>query len=230
VFGISSAETDKCFNIRTQNGSGTAFIYSNEHGDVFLTAAHLMRGVMIGDYIYFCQIAGEIKLSVKELLIDPDGYDVAAFLCESAIAVPEHRDSVHSGIYLGQEMKFIGFPHGLKNDFPTESGFPVPLVRTAFFAGKIKIDGRELFLLDGFNNPGYSGSPVYCGRNSDAFLVGIVSGYKNEAGDASKIFMKDNHGNERQVTDYYLKSNSGLIYVVTLKTIRNLTSKFHQKS
>jgi hypothetical protein len=86
---------------------------------------------------------------------------------------------------LGMDVHFLGFPYGLQSNVPKEINldFPLPLVKKAcvsMFA--LQEPTGKYFLLDGQNNPGFSGGPVVfvpIGKGIDKVSVaGVISGFQ----------------------------------------------------
>ncbi|MGB0071218.1 MAG: hypothetical protein WBQ11_24625 [Isosphaeraceae bacterium] len=83
------------------------------------------------------------------------------------------------GIVYGQELFFLGFPYGIigKYLFRPE-GYPLPLVKRA----TLSLFHGDVYLLDGHNNPRFSGGPVVFvppGRR-DFKVAGVISGFRAE--------------------------------------------------
>jgi hypothetical protein len=90
--------------------------------------------------------------------------------------------------YLSQECFFLGFPFGYKMDDTgnQNSGFPIPFVKKGIISAFISDSTNATqILLDGHNNPGFSGGPVVIiqldpNKKSKIRVIGIISGYLNE--------------------------------------------------
>jgi hypothetical protein len=88
------------------------------------------------------------------------------------------------GVTMGQDVYFLGFPFGLS----TEAGninrnLPLPLVKKACLSGRAGTKEHGIWLLDGFNNPGFSGGPVVArlpcsDLRSPLHLIAVISGYR----------------------------------------------------
>jgi hypothetical protein len=64
-------------------------------------------------------------------------------------------------------------------------GFPFPLVKKCVFSGNYNEKGVQMFFLDGNNNPGFSGGPVFFKNREKSddkrlYLAAIVSAYVNQ--------------------------------------------------
>jgi hypothetical protein len=52
-------------------------------------------------------------------------------------------------------------------------------VKKAILSASVEVDGLHVLLLDGFNNPGFSGGPVvyFTQDTNEPSICGVVSGY-----------------------------------------------------
>lgn len=231
----STSHLFSCFCIRGEGGIGTAFVYKKSGLTFFLTAHHVLGKATAGDMIYLKKPAGWCRFKLNGVTAHPEGQDAATFgLDNFDIGIP-HNFSYDNEkpIGLGQELKFIGFPHGLENTASSPFGFSSPLVRTAFFSGLIidPVSKRRLLILDGLNNPGYSGGPVWApGPNQDQpTLLGLISGYRIEERSKSLVYESSEQG-ERPTDSLFVKLNSGIIHAIDyadLMKLVNVTRDFN---
>ncbi len=86
-------------------------------------------------------------------------------------------EATSEGLIYGQEVYFLGFPYGIvgKHIF-APSGYPLPLVKRA----TVSLFDGTMYLLDGHNNPGFSGGPVvWKAPGTERFKVAaVISGYR----------------------------------------------------
>jgi hypothetical protein len=199
--------------IRSHGGTGTAFLYRNNAGNAFLTAAHSVEGAAVGDLIHFEETGGWNHQQITAIR-RADGFDACAFSVDSIYLGDDCRKHPESTIKLGDELLIVGFPHDLSNTFPGY-GLTTPLVRAATFSGIIRREGIELGIIDCFNNPGYSGAPVYAYSDDGGYtLFGLISGYRIERPSHGRIIRKLPDGGEEVLPDLYAQTNSGMTQCV----------------
>jgi hypothetical protein len=209
---LDSRQMQSALKLQTSSGTGTCFVYGSKKGYFFVSAAHLLANCKVGEKVGVFYKKEILYFSIRKIFCDVDGYDIVAFVTNQPIGGAFDPPKKY-GLFPGQPVKFLGFPHGLEGDYPNEYGFHTPLVRSAHWSGNVIIEGRRTMILDGFNNPGYSGGPVYCcGDDGEPVLIGVVSGYRYERLSHSKVYKLDEDGNETDVLDHYVKFNSGMIY------------------
>ena len=86
---------------------------------------------------------------------------------------------------MGQDAYFLGFPYGIRIDSKGLNGpYPLAVIKRGTVSGVIALGNdakTEMVLLDGYNNPGFSGGPiVFRDLNQSAVvlkLIGVISGF-----------------------------------------------------
>ena len=221
-FILTSREVQFVFNIMYNNSTGTAFLYAVPGGTVLITAAHVIRGMAAGDRLFMLHENIWRPFDISAVAIDPQGRDIAAFT-SSGFFMKGHTSTYPKGdLSLGCRVNFLGFPHGLAGNYPGQ-GFATPLVRTAFFSGVTLVDGYPMMILDGFNNPGFSGGPVFGPDGTgNIAMLGLISSYRYERKSQSGVYQTDEDGEEVKLQGIYTKPNSGMIYVEQINDIERL--------
>ena len=91
---------------------------------------------------------------------------------------------------------------GMEVKTDLNAGFPLPLVKKAAVSALGLEDGP--ILLDGHNNPGFSGGPVARRRTKEEqTVIGVVSGYRFD-----RHNVRDANGDK---TSYTYDTNTGII-------------------
>ena len=104
--------------------------------------------------------------------------DVSVLAPQKLFGAAHQLLTTSDNMTLGDDVYFVGFPFGLFADGDRmNAGFPLPLVKKAIVSAFYVEDG--LILLDGHNNPGFSGGPVLRGPAAKQ-VIGVVSGYRFE--------------------------------------------------
>jgi hypothetical protein len=111
----------------------------------------------------------------------------------------------------------LGFPFGLNTK--DNSGFPYPLIKKATFSGSAIENGIHIMLLDGHNNPGFSGGPVifidrYTTSKNKWFISGVISAYVNQKNQMITPFGTMNYD-----------ENAGVIIVIGAKHIISIIER-----
>lgn len=225
---LTSREMQHVFQLKTQSGTGTCFLYGTKDGFFYVTARHLIEKSMVGDSVYFGHSNEWQKWMVTAIFLPNDAHDIAVFVTDCVWKGNPDFESDFA-VLPGQPVKFLGFPHGLNSDYPSSNGYLTPLVRSANFSGVIQKDNITINVLDGFNNPGYSGGPVYCcGDDGKAKFFGVVSGYRYETESHSLLYKKNSSGEFEPLPDYMVKLNSGMIYVTGKSACNELFTRVDQ--
>lgn len=185
----------RVYQVRFNRETGTAFLLDYEDRQYFVTARHVMESAgetatveMLGPTIKDWKSYPVTVLKGKNKCIDV------------AILVPNEKKLSNAdpipypyNYAFGQEAYFLGFPYGLYTTFGAHGG--VALIKHAYVSARVSCaaifpDGdkdQNLLLLDGLNNPGFSGGPVVAPDMFSPFtnvrtqkLIGIISGFQSE--------------------------------------------------
>lgn len=209
-----------CRVIRIEYGNSRATCFTIEsHGEQFLvTAKHLFKNTGFPD-------SGCIKLLIgadyQSFDVDirypaEPNIDIAVMkLKYPKLLTPVYaNENTTEGLVFGQTVYFVGFPFeydSILGMFPG-GGMPVPFVKNACISAILN-DSAGTILLDGVNNPGFSGGPVCykrIGSNDKTMrILGVVSGYR-----FNMQPLYDQNGNK---TSFYIKENTGIIIVSDIK-------------
>lgn len=180
---FTSRQLNTVYRLVFGDRSGTAFLYNDGRGDMLVTARQVLMGARAGDKIKLKTNDGWMDIELSAIELHEGGHDVCVFAsddCSRSSPMPQYP---LARVVLGDSLYFLGFPHSLENTYPGPT-FPVPLVRHVFFSGVVVLDGVDVAILDGFNDFGFAGAPVFGAAQDGAVgLFGVVSGRRREAGD-----------------------------------------------
>jgi hypothetical protein len=169
---------------KTNEGTATAFTIDVDGREYLITAKHVVAGFKDEDTL---EISMDGKWTPQK---------VKVFRCENpvdiAVLIPDHQLTVNfplpfdSGSFrFGQDAFFLGFPYGIQSASNGLNGpYPLALIKHGTISGSIAPDQNKeagMLLLDGYNNPGFSGGPIVFrdfdqpGYQMD--VVAVVSGF-----------------------------------------------------
>ena len=164
--------------IRTLNGYGTAFTIDVDGRQYLITAKH---GVASVDNAMRVAIDVQKKSGWSQLQVIvykcDDPVDIAVLIPPTQLTVDLPLEPDSSGLGVGQDAYFIGFPYGLRFA-------PSGLVGKATVAQLEQVADKKTgrILLDAYTNPGSSGSPLTyrtVAKNGPAFKVaGVVVAFQ----------------------------------------------------
>lgn len=178
------------FYIKYGQGTGTAFILDHLERSFLVSAKHNFPDKNWGDSITL-----EIFQHGKWLAYHGVVYfhsiheiDIAVILSKDQELVNSPYNLLDSETPLGSDGYFFGFPYG--NYSPDigkiNDGFPFPLIKKAISSGVFHFENHHVNILDGHNNPGFSGGPVIFKNRIKEFgeiewrLDSIISAYINQ--------------------------------------------------
>uniref|UniRef100_UPI00197CA2C8 hypothetical protein n=1 Tax=Piscinibacter defluvii TaxID=1796922 RepID=UPI00197CA2C8 len=139
--------------------------------------------------------------------------DIAVLAAQQVISPTDVLEPTTRHIYLSQDAYFLGFPYGLHAEVGAlNAQFPIPLVKRGCVS-QIELvgGGARYLLLDGHNNPGFSGGPVvYAVDNKGPAnkVAAVVSGFKFAW---DQVYLKD------QLTDLAVKYNTGIVIAYSIE-------------
>jgi S1-C subfamily serine protease len=186
---VTSNVLERVLNVRvgkgtSHEGKATAFTLDLDGREYLITAKHVVKELKSDDQI-------EVFSDDKWLPIQ-----VKIFRCEDpidiAVLIPPYQLTVNfplsfgNTFFFGQEAYFVGFPYGMQSSAQGINGpYPLPIIRRGAFAGRVAESPAKKaiqLLLDGFNNPGFSGSPVVYREPNQGEVVmnvaAVISGFK----------------------------------------------------
>jgi hypothetical protein len=206
---------DRTLHLAFGNGTGTCFVFDHLGKQYLVTARHVVEGIKEEDIVQISANEKWIPIGVK--LVGHSSVDVSVLAPSQKLAHPEMRlDPTIGNFYIGQEVFFAGFPLEMQG-LRFRSPFPMPLLKRAVISGSAgSIEAGDPIYLDGHNNPGFSGAPVYFKvLGEDRFKVSmVVASYT-----ATKDPVYDGSDNP---TDMTVWSNSGIMAAYSIKEAINL--------
>lgn len=208
----------RVIRIQCGHGSGTAFTIES-HGEQFLvTAKHMFEYLGFPDSTEIKLLIGSNyqTFEVDVRYPEKENVDIAVMKLKTSRFLTPIYENINSteGLFLGQDVYFVGFPYeydSILGMFPG-GNMPIPFVKKACMSAILQ-DGTGTILLDGINNPGFSGSPVCFKKIGSSEItmriLGVVSGYRFNS---QPLF--DQAGNQ---TSFYVRENTGIIVVSDIK-------------
>lgn len=154
---------DRVFLVRHNGSTGTAFTIDVEGRQYLLSAHHVFKGIKTGDSIEIFRNSDWVVLDIKVVGVPSTSLDVIVLALNIVLSPSHPLPLTRGGVYIGQDVHFVGFPFGMHSTVAAKDGIlHIPLVKRACLSGSIEEDGGRIWLLDGFNNPGFSGGAGYC--------------------------------------------------------------------
>ncbi len=226
---ITSNVIQRIFRIKYGDNSATCFLVDVEGFQYFVTAKHVLqirneqgliqKELMAGENveIFRSNTWGSVQTtSVKHSSCS----DVSVFtVTENVQCLPLLASD--DGISYGQDLYFLGFPYGISSDIgELNRNFPLALVKKGILSSMPSKEPGKPFLIDGHNNPGFSGGPVIFKRqdNNSFQVVGIIHGFKPE------------HRTENGQLVPIENTNSGIIVVYSISNALELIDEIKNEN
>ena len=198
----------RIFQIRTKSATATAFAVDEGQKQYLVTALHVLPNPEKIKNIDLLFKNGWKTIPVKFTGKGNDDIDVVVVSPRERIAPAFDMPLSKGEMTIGQDVFFLGFPYGMTSEI-NDPGWhlPYPLVKKACLSGSLDRNGKRIWLLDGINNPGFSGGPVVFqpigNRTKHLMVMGVVSGYR---------FNRELVHIHEKATESFIKVNTGIIY------------------
>lgn len=196
----------RTFLIKYEGKTGTCFTIDVRGKRYLITAKHVVSSIRDDAEVCISHNGGCLPLRVRLVGHGAGDIDVTALAPQELFGASHPLKATTEGLTLSEDIYFLGFPYGLRMEVSKElnEGFPLPLVKKAVVSALGL--GDSPILLDGHNNPGFSGGPVVRrGTKDEQTVIGVVSSYQNH-----RRKVCDENGNE---TLYTYDTNTGIINV-----------------
>jgi len=145
------------YHLKSSAAVGTCFVFERNGRASFVTAAHVLKDVLVGEAVFLGRGDDWEHHIIREVIRHPASpdVDVCCFVLDTPPTVYDGNvvDVPESHVFPGEEVKFVGYPHGLSLTALDKSDYRRGLVRTAFLSGVVDRPGHRLWIFDGFNNP-----------------------------------------------------------------------------
>ena len=192
---INQTPLFRTFYISFGEKTGTAFTLECGDKQYLITANHLVEGIQDNDSIEIHLNGKPKNISVKVVGLGNSnelGNDIAVLATTEPLYVSKvFKNSepgsyqnfypTHLGIYVGIQTYFLGFPFGDYTKMSFSEGHTVPFVKGAILSCSVQSESGDFgyFVLDGFNNEGFSGGPaIFEKPTRETNVFGVVSSYQ----------------------------------------------------
>ncbi len=218
---VTADSLRQTFYVRYKDGEGTGFVIAVDGREYFVTARHIVRSMDRCDYLEVWRHSAWMKVGMK-LVGHADGQVDISVLAVSEPLVIDYLSFIpeSKGLTLSQDVYFLGFPYKLLGEMGgLNNGYPIPFVKKATMSCFGKTDhGTDVLLLDGFNNPGFSGGPVvfFDIATYAQKVCGVVAGYSSY--DLPVL-------NEGKESGSVVKANAGIIRAFDIGHVLEIVAK-----
>ena len=190
---------------------GTCFTIDYDNRQYIVTARHIVEPITDAATIRI-----KHEKFWKECPVNLVGHgegevDISVLAARIQVSPQHPLPPTSAGLVLGQDVYFLGFPYGLASEVgEVNRNFPLPLVKKATLSA---LDSKTSpFLLDGHNNPGFSGGPIVfseMGKPANQLSVaGVISGYRFNM---EPVYL------ENKRTPFQVEYNTGIIFAYGIR-------------
>ena len=178
---ITTNVLQRTFHVKYGNATGTCFTVDVNSRQYLVTARHVVDGIQQQDTIdlYHEQTWEPLRTTVA--WISQTEEDIAILVPEVQLSPAYPLEPNAGGLLIGQDVYFCGYPYRLRTEAGSlNRGFPIPLVKKGIVSSLVIEKNCHIIIIDGHNNPGFSGGPVVFARpgSLDYKVAGVISAYK----------------------------------------------------
>lgn len=178
---ITANALQRVFHISYDGNSASSFVLDIDDRQYLVTASHLIGESTTGEIeLEIMRDGAWHKIPAKIAGNAPFGADIAVLVLPILLATRDLVLPIAEQFSVGQEVYFLGFPHGKHMQLGAMNNFwPTAFVKRGIISA-INTGGKpSIVYLDGMNNPGFSGGPVVALRpGTNTFeVVSVVATY-----------------------------------------------------
>lgn len=214
---VTSEIIGRVLRITVGTKKGSAFTMECNGTQFLVTAKHLLEPLNFPNktIIQILMDNGYNNYDVEIRYPNSPTIDIAVMKLDPYQTLTDFfgNENTTADMCIGQDVFFLGFPYNY-DSLLQKSPFgntPTPFVKKACMSSIIKSGEDILLLLDGHNNPGFSGGPVCFSSSTKKTMTvaGVISGYQYYH---QPVVDKDDNPQS-----LYWKENTGIIYAYSIK-------------
>ena len=168
------------------NETATGFTIAVDGREYLITAKHVVSALGTQGTIGIEQNGAWANVIVKIYRCD-DPVDIAVLVPPYQLTYDLPLPGENLSFMYGQDVYFLGFPYDLGGPTGPNGAYPMPFVKRGLVSVIQTIDlskKESVYLLDGYNNPGFSGGPLVAKENNkpgvNYQVIAVVSGFRPE--------------------------------------------------
>ena len=206
----------RTFHVRCGSSHGTCFTVDVDNKRYLVTAKHIVHSISGRGEVAIFHDARWKSVAVYLVGHGNGKVDVSVLAPQVLFGATHQLLTTTRGLQLAEDVYFLGYPFGMGFDMGGQNArFPLPLVKKGVVSA---LDmGNGLILLDGHNNPGFSGGPVVRSsirQGNKQVVIGVVTGYRS-----SRQSVLDNVGKKGP---YTYNMNTGIVTVCDIRHVNSL--------
>jgi len=217
---------NRVFPFSFNEHSGSCFVIDIENRQYIITARHLVPGIKDNDNVKLFLNTAWINLRVRAIFAKNEKTDIVALAGDKLVAPKMEIYIGLKGIFVGQDVYFLGFPFGLATKFEKPSPTHIAFIKKGILSAiDARQDSGHILYLDGHNNPGFSGGPViYANYNEHERLeiAGVIAGYKNQPSQVLEAVVdestSDTSESKKKIV-HYVRENTGIVVAFSIYEI-----------
>lgn len=208
--------------IKVGSDLGTAFTIEVDGKQYLITAKHITNNQAV-EVVEIWRNGGWNPIKVRTVGIGKEDEDIIVLATDERLTATFEIELGAGGIVLGQNVKFLGFPFGIKEYMNHPKEWGIPTVKGGILTIIIEPEKDVSWLLvDGHGNKGFSGGPVVfkpLGEKDGRWkIAGVTSRWPRPIKTARAV-VTDNKTGE---IIGYTEVNTGIVVATGIEVALNL--------
>ena len=221
---VTSNVLERVLLIQGPTLSGTAFTIDVDGRQYLVTAKHMVAGLKDKDTIRIRRAGTWFPLEVTIFRCE-DPVDIAVLVPPSQLTVNFPLEPTSKGLSVGEDAFFVGFPYAQETSVKLNGTYPLGFAKKAIVSAFDPLPDHKgmRIILDGYNNPGFSGSPVVFRDVTQAGLTykvaAVLVGFEPEAGPVRKAEqVRPEQVNQEDIAQSRIIQSDGQLFRLGEKT------------
>lgn len=171
---------ERVVKVLVPGGQGTGFVVPEIGAEWLVTARHVVENVDPSN-IQLEWHGSTLTTTLVPLAQASPGADVQVYKIDLELWTGLPLTPSADNVIFSQDLYFLGYPYGL--GIRSSGVTQYPFVKKGILsASDVEIAGVRIWMIDGINNPGFSGGPVVFQNSGTSTwqVLGVVSGYRTE--------------------------------------------------
>ncbi len=174
-----------CIRVKQKTPTFSGFTVEVDGRQYLLTAKHAVFGSSPTVEIEYLHEAKWKDMTARRILCEPAEVDIAILCPDRHLTHSVPVELGTAGIIFAQDVFFLGYPLGMHAYIPNITPFAFPFVKKGIVSAIVRdINNVQSIIVDGHNNRGFSGGPLFYyleGCIKRPKIAGVITSYPHDA-------------------------------------------------
>jgi hypothetical protein len=228
--GLVIATTRK---VRFESSVGTSFEMAFNRKRYLVSCRHIFKNVESGSNIIISLFENSEwkKYRTNIYFHKNKSIDISIMLLNQIDGFEDYSDiRIDEEISVATQTVYIaGYPIDSITTLLPNTNNHTPFYKSGVLSNIIKENEATILVIDAHNNRGFSGGPAYTNTSDGKInVIGVISSYfYQETPLYEKIVNECGETNYRELTQYFIKENTGFTYAYPIKYAQEIIDQNH---